>query len=100
MIIARSVGSGRERLHLDAANTLAVNGSDLDVAAVAPGSAPRVSHDVVLYAALSSVADGSDGVVKIGTASGGVENSAMVHLEDRFVGFDGHCDDTLVEGGH
>jgi len=95
-----SVGGGGERLHLDTADTLAFNGSDLDVSLVTPGSAPRVSHDVVLFTTLGSVTNSSDGVVKIGTAGSGVENTAVVHLEDRLVSFNGDGDDTLVEGGN
>jgi hypothetical protein len=95
-----SVGGGGERLHLDTADTLAINGSDLDVSLVTPGSAPRVSHDVVLFTSLGSVTNSSDGVVKIGTAGSGVENTAVVHLEDRLVSFNGDGDDTLVEGGN
>ena len=96
----RSVGGGSERLHLDTADTFAFNGSDLDVTLVTPSCTPGVSYDVVLFTTLSSVTNSGDGVVKVGTASSGVENTAVVHLEDRLVGFDGDGNDTLVKGGH
>ena len=74
--------SGPERLHLDAADALAVDGGDLDVALITPAGAPRVAHDVVVLAVLVSIADSDDGVVKRRAALGGVENTGLVGLED------------------
>jgi len=93
-----SVGGSSERLHLDTADTLSIDGSDLDVTFVTPGSTPGVSHDVVVFTTLGSVSNSGDGVIKVGTASSGVENTAVVHLEDRLVSLDGHSDNILLKG--
>jgi len=96
---ASSVGSlGVEGVHLDTADTLAVDGGDLDVALLTPRGAPGVSDDVVLLATLGTVANSSDGVVKRGTAGGAVEDTTGVHLEDVLVGLDGDGDGGLVNG--
>lgn len=97
--LLRSVGdSWVEGLLLDTADTLAINGGDLDVTLITPAGAPRVSDDVVLLArgGISAVADSSDGVVKVGTAGGGVEDTGLVHLEDELVGLNG--DGSWLEG--
>jgi len=93
-----SVGGGSESLHLDTADTLALDGSDLDVTLVTPGSAPGVSDDVVLLTTLSSVANGSDGMVEAGTTFLGVQHTTLVLLEDSLVSLDGNGDNTLVDG--
>lgn len=93
-----SVGGWVERLHLDTANTFALNGSDLDVSLVSPGGTPRVTDDVVFLSTLGSVSNGSDGVIEVGTAGGGVEDTASVLLEDGSVGLDGDGDDGLGDG--
>jgi len=94
----RSVGGGSEGLHLDTADTLTIDGSDLDVTLVTPGGAPRVSDNVVVLTTLGSVTNGSDGVVELGTASSGVENTRVVHLEDALVSLDGDGNNTSVDG--
>lgn len=38
-------------------------------------------------------------MVEAGSTGGGVEDSTVVHLEDRSVGLNGDSDDTLVDGG-
>lgn len=96
--MVRSVGGSEEGLHLDTADTSALLGSDLDVTFVTPGSAPGVSDDVVVLAGLGSVSDGSDGVVEVGAAGGGVEDTRVVKLEDGLVSLDGDGDDALVDG--
>ena len=85
------LGSGVEGLLLDTADTLAVNGGDLDVTLITPGGAPRVPDDVVVLAggSVSAVADSGDGVVEVGTAGGGVHDAGLVHLEDELVGLNG-----------
>lgn len=94
-----SVGSlGVEGLHLDTADTLAVNGGDLDVALLAPRSTPGVSDDVVVLATLGAVANGSDGVVEVGTAGSAIEDTTGVHLEDGLVGLDGDGGGGLLDG--
>merc|ERR1719223_85563 len=93
-----SVGGWVERLHLDTADTLSIDSSDLDVTLVSPGSGPGVTDDVVLFTSLGSISDSSDGVVKVGSAGGGVEDTALVLLEDGSVSLNGDGDDTLVDG--
>ena len=85
-------------MHLDTADTLSIDGSDLDVTLVSPGSGPGVTDDVVLFTSLGSISDSSDGVVKVGSAGGGVEDTALVLLEDGSVSLNGDGDDTLVDG--
>lgn len=84
-------------MHLDTADTLSFDSSDLDVTLVSPGSGPGVTDDVVLFTSLGSVSDSSDGVVKVGSAGGGVEDTALVLLEDGSVSLNGDGDDTLVD---
>jgi hypothetical protein len=86
-------------LHLNTADTRALLGSDLDVTFVTPGCSPRVTDDVVFFTTLSSVSDGGDGVVKTGSACGGVHDTAVVLLEDHLVSLDGNGNNTLVDGG-
>ena len=84
-----SLGGWPERDLLDTADTDTWDGSDLDVSLVSPRGTPGVSDDVVVLGSIVSVSDGGDGVVELGSASGGVEDSTGVHLEDRSVGLNG-----------
>ena len=84
---------------MDTADTEAVNGSDLDVALISPGSSPGVSNEVVFLAVLGSVSDSGDGVIELGSASGGVEDTGLVLLEDGSVGLNSHGDWLLGNGG-
>ena len=88
-----------EGLHLDTADTLSVDSSDLDVSIVSPSWSPGVSNDVVILSTFGTVSNGSDGVVEASSASWSVEDTAVVKLEDGFVGFDGDGDNSLVKGG-
>ena len=100
MTLRRSVlGSGPQRLLLDAADASAVDGSDSDVTLLTPGLAPRVPDDVVVLTVLGAIADGGDGVVEVGAASGGVEDAGLVKLEGELVGLDGDGDGLLGDGG-
>ena len=83
------LGSWVEGLHLDTADTGTIDGGDLDVSSVTPGSTPGVSDDVVLLSGLGSVSDGGNGVIEGGTTGLGVEDTTSVHLEDGLVGLDG-----------
>jgi hypothetical protein len=96
--VSCSVGGGVEGLHLDTADTLALDGSDLDVSSISPGGGPGVSNDVVLLSSLGSVSDGSDGVVEAGSASSGVKDTTGVELEDRLVSLNCDGNDLLVDG--
>jgi hypothetical protein len=53
-----------ERLHLDTADSLSFNGSDLDVSLVSPAGTPRVSDDVVVLTTFSSVTNSGDGMIE------------------------------------
>ena len=84
----RSVGVDGLWLHLDTADTVAINDSELDVTLVTPGGVPGVLDEPVVLAGLSAPSDGKDGVVEAGTARGAVENTTLVGLEDVLVGLD------------
>jgi len=91
---------GEDGLHLDTADTGAVNDGDVDVARNTPGAAPGVADDVVgLAGGISTVADGNDTVVKVGAAGLGVEDTTRVELEDEGVGLDGNGDWAVSDGG-
>ena len=85
------LGNGVEGLLLDTADTLAIDGGDLDVTLITPAGAPRVTDDVVVLAGggIGAIADSGDGVVEVGAAGGGVHDTGLVHLEDELVGLDG-----------
>jgi len=85
---------------LDTADTGgSFNGGDLDVTLISPVWSPGVSDDVVVLSFMVSVSDGGDGVIHVGSASGGVEDSSGVTLESNFVGFDGDGDWSLGDSG-
>ena len=84
---------------MDTADSLTLNGSDLDVSLISPGGSPGVSHEVVLLAVLGSVTNSGDGVVELGSASGGVEDTGLVLLEDGSIGLNSHGDWLLGDGG-
>ena len=101
MLLLCSVGSDGLRLHLDTADTIAIDDSELDVALVTPGGVPGVLNEPVVQAGggVSAPADGEDGVVKIGAALGAVEDTTAVGLEDVLVGLDGDGKGLGGEGG-
>lgn len=94
-----SISGWIRRCQLDAADAGAFDGSNLDVSLIAPSSAPGVSDNVVLLTTFASIANSCDGVIELSSACAGVEDAALILLEDRFVGLDGDRDDTLVDGG-
>ena len=95
----KSLGGWPERDLLDTADTNSVNGGNLDVSLVSPGGTPRVSDDVVVLGSIVSVSDGGDGVIKLGSARLGVEDSGLVELEDGSVGLDGDGNWLSSDGG-
>lgn len=97
-MIQCSVRGWVERLKLDTADTSSVNGGDLNVSLVSPRGSPGVSDDVVVLSALGSVSNGGNGVIELGSASGGVQNTGGVVLEDSLVGLDGDRNWLLVDG--
>jgi len=61
------------------------------VAVLAPYSAPGVAHNPVLLPLVTlAVTYQQHGMVQLVAALGRVEDSALVHLENRLVGLDGH----------
>jgi hypothetical protein len=78
-------------LHLDTADTGSADGGDLDVTFVTPSSTPGVSDDVVVKVGggIVSITDGGNGVIEVGSASGGVENTGLILLEDSLVSLNG-----------
>ena len=100
MVSKYSGGGGWvEGLHLDTADTWSVNGGDLDVSLVSPVLGPGVSDEVVVLATLGSVSNGGDGVVEVGSAVWGVQNTTRVSLEDELVGLNGNGGWSLGDGG-
>ena len=94
-----SVGGWVDGDLLDTADTLSSDGSDLDVSLVSPGSSPGVSNKVVLLAVLGSITNSGDGVVELGSAEAGVQNTGLVLLEDGSVGLNGDGNWLLGNGG-
>ena len=84
---------------MDTADTLSFDGGDLDVSLVSPGSTPGVSDEIIILSVLGSISDGSNCVVELGSAEGGVQNTGFVLLEDGFVGLNGHGHWLLGNGG-
>ena len=96
----RSVGVDGLWLHLDTADTVSGGSSELDVALVTPGGVPGVLDEPVVLATLGAVADGKDGVVEVGSALVGGEDTGLVGLEDVLVGLNGDSEGLGVEGSH
>ena len=84
---------------MDTTDTEAVNGTDLDVSGISPGSTPGVSDEVVFLAVLGSVTNSGDGVVELGSAGSGVHNTRLVLLEDGSVGLNGDGNWLFGNGG-
>jgi len=101
MIVSKYSGGGGwvEGLHLDTADTGTFDGGDLDVSSISPGSTPGVSDEVVVLSVLGSVSDSGDGVIEVGSAGSGVEDTTGISLEDELVGLDGHGDWGEGDGG-
>mmetsp|Transcript_6621 Transcript_6621/g.9000 ORF Transcript_6621/g.9000 Transcript_6621/m.9000 type:complete len:322 (+) Transcript_6621:157-1122(+) len=94
-----SVGGGVGGAHLDTADAVTFDDSELDVALVTPGGVPGVLDEPVVLAVLGAVADGEDGVIELGAALGGVEDTGLVGLEDHLVSLNGDSEGLLLEGG-
>lgn len=56
-------------------------GGKSDVSLLSPRSSPGVSDEEVVLTVVSSVSNGGDGVIKVGSAVLGVEDSTRVELE-------------------
>ena len=79
----------------DTSSEPSILGGDVDVTSISPSWSPGVSDDVVGLSILDSITDGGDGVIKGGSASGGVHDTTGVSLENLGVGFDGDGDWSL-----
>ena len=97
--LVSSGGSRPGGVHLDTADTLAIDGSDLDVTLITPGGAPRIPDNIVVLAILGTISNSDDGVVKLSTTVLGVENTALVGLEHQLIGFDSYRDWLLGNSG-
>jgi len=75
------------------------NSGDHDVTSISPSWSPGVSDDVVRLSVFVSESDSSDGVIEVGSASSGVQDTTGVTLESNFIGFDGNRDWSLGNGG-
>ena len=60
---------------LDTADTIGVIHAELDVTLVPPGGVPGVLDEPVVDTILSTVTDDKDGVVEVGSALGGGEDT-------------------------
>ena len=83
---------------LNATNAFAVHNCESHVAIFAPIGSPRVLHDPIILAGLTSVADDEGGVVEIGSTLGAVENSTLVLVEDPPVGLNQDGNGLLSDG--
>jgi len=69
-------------IFLNAADAITFNGHDVDVSLVTPGNVPRVSHDVVFLACgVFGVPNDCHGMVDVGCACGGVDDTGLVAKE-------------------
>ena len=73
-----SVGGRVDRGHLDAADTLAFNAGELDVALITPVGVPGVLDEPVVQitSLVVTVSNDKDAVVKVGAAGSGVQYTA------------------------
>jgi len=94
MYTVKSLGLGDSGAGLDTTDTESGGEFDSDVTLLTPAGAPGVSDNVVV----STVTNSGDGVSGVGSALGGVHDTAGVVLEDGLVGTDGDGDGLLVEG--
>ena len=79
--------------HVDAADTITLSHTELDVALIAPGGVPGVPHDIVALVTLVAPPDCLNGVVDMHRAVVGFSNdSACVVLKNIVVGRDGGTD--------
>jgi hypothetical protein len=72
-------------------NTTDVVLSNSNVTLVTPASSPRVLDKEVVLSVKSTVSDGEDTVIEVGSASGG-DDTAGVGLEGELIGFNGNGD--------
>jgi hypothetical protein len=73
---------------MNAADTFSFHDGNAHVALFTPAGAPGVLHDPVLLTSsgVCAISNNECGVVKIGTTLGGVEDTALVALENSAVG--------------
>merc|ERR1712010_71079 len=97
-LASTSVGGDGEWLHLDTADTLAVDDGELDVALVTPGGVPGVLHRPVVGTVLSAPTSDEHGVVQASATGGAVKDTRRVVLEDALVSLDGDSEGLAGEG--
>jgi len=94
-----SVGGRTDGVFLDTADTSTGFDSDLDVTTLSPAGTPRVLNKVVFNSAFSSISDGEDTVVKVGSTGRAGKDTGSVHLEGSLVSFDSDGSGSLGDGG-
>lgn len=85
---------------MDTADTKSFDSSHSDITTFTPASTPGVSDDVVVLPIAVSITDGGDGVIEVGSAGGGVENTTGISLESGSVSFNCNRDWSLCDSGH
>lgn len=104
--IQSSVGDRASGIHLNTALARTCFGDvgQLDVALVAPGRAPRVLDEVVVYTRLCAIADSENTVVKVGSTGvkgrGVVIYTLGVELESKSCTVNGDGSWALLDGSH
>ena len=85
-----SVSLRREGVHLDTTDTLTSLDGNLDIALFTPSGAPGVLDEPIVETRgrVVTVADGKDGVIKLGAAQGRVQDSRSVCSKDLLVSLD------------
>ena len=74
-------------------------GGDTDVTLISPAGRPGVSDNEVVDSTGGSVTNSGDGVIELGSTSGGVKDTRSISLEDRLVGLNGDGGWSLSNGG-
>ena len=94
-----SVRCNESRPKLRSANAVAFDGSELNVAIVAPLGAPGVTDDPVVFAGQGAPANHGDGVVDIARALGIVKDATFVLSEEFVASAESNGENSFVEGG-
>jgi len=85
--------NGVHRLYLDAADASSINDSDIDVALLAPGTAPLVANNVEWLARrICTISNSGDTVIEFDSTRLGVEYTARIVDEDTRVSINSHRD--------
>ena len=85
---------------IDTADTITFSNTNLNVASIAPGGAPRILYEPILLTGgvVSAIADGKHGVVNIGAAAISSNDTACVLLVNILISLNSDGDGTLFDG--